>query len=525
MNPNQQIRIPIPSDSYDQVSCDQATITSIKMLMTTFDTTMDSFHESVDKLASRIDALGERAMTIQRRIIENSKLSQQAEFEATSTKAEGEEGKEGDKLSSSQGNIAKVSYPSLYDHATQMKEVTSSFYRTSSAISIAKQKANDAIKSLLMEELNGPNTNNNSIKEEGKVGSSSSQQQQQHNAKPSDEWLDRASAFEERSNSKMAIQIHTVPPLILNDNSVLMMESAIRSNLKLSPDFNNSEDNVHCKYEIKKKRLIEETTYYKNGLEDIENERYSEKKSNNNYDNAVIFDESSMQQQNSTNNHSLTLDYYDDNMSVISDYTRGAATIGHGGGMMYGGGGGESHTIVSSYSTVSHGTSSASRRRRQRKIMALAEATTSPSRRERIMKDSQGVYRHNQQHHKQKRHMASSSSKNSTSLTSSIASSRQQALSGSIPYVCDLVHDSFGVIDGRFDHVYPSDKTVNEMLIDNNGVAKPELKMNALLSSNHQQDKRIDDSKVAKGNKDNSSMNKFRTSAPLNVLSEENENE
>ena len=545
MNPNQQmIRIPIPTDSYDQTSCDQATISSIKMLITTFDTTMDSFHESIDKLSSRLDVLGQRTMKLQHRILEDSKKNVSLVGADGSEKNEREVEEEKNELSNeNMSNIRKVSFPVLYDHATQMKDVTSSLYKSSSAIMAAKQKANEAIKRLLLEELTQDSTSNeeeeqmknshdnncNQKKEDSSFNylnndipqmmtCTTSTSATAHSAKPSDEWLDRPSAFEERSNSKIAMQIHTVPPLILHENSVQMFESALYSNLKSSSIPN-------CQKEIQKKLLLEETNYYKNGLEEIEEERHhSEKKSNvsHNANNAVVFDASSIQQHSTTNN-SLTLDYYDDNMSVISDYTRGVATTigGYGGGV---GVGNETHTIISSsYSTLSHGASSASRRRRQRKIMALAEATTSPSRRERIMKDSQQQFRmqtqkdqHHQKQNQHQRHYSKSSGKN-VPMTS-VSGSRQQALSGSIPYVCDLIHDSFGLIDRN-----DVSSSKNNNLIVESFMKKAESKMNA--SSRRQREVFGSGDRIKGRLEKNKISKRYNHPQVLNVLSEESENQ
>ena len=550
MNPNQQmIRIPIPTDSYDQISCDQATITSIKMLITTFDTTMDSFHESIDKLSSRLDILGQRTTKLQRRILEDSRENGAAVGGNEDDNNLGVAGEEKNESSNEiMSNIRKVSFPVLYDHATGMKDVTSSLYQSSSAITNAKQKANEAIKRLLLEELTEDTTNeeeqqiknshdNNDIqkKEHSSFNypyneipqimpttttTTTSSSTAIHNAKPSDEWLDRPSAFEERSNSKIAMQIHTVPPLILNENSVQIFESALYSNLK-------SSSIPKCEKDLQKKLLLEETKYYKNGLEEIEEERqHSEKKSNFSHNaNAVVFDASSIQQHSTTNN-SLTLDYYDDNMSVISDYTRGVATTigGYGGGGGIGGSGvgNETHTIISSsYSTLSHGASSASRRRRQRKIMALAEATTSPSRRERIMKDSQQQYGiqtqkdlHQRKQNERQRHYTKSSAKNLP--ITSVSGSRQQALSGSIPYVCDLIHDSFGLID-RNDVSTSKYDDIKLPLTNNRNDS--ESKMNSQqveYGSRNKVKDRVEKSKLSK---------RYNRPQVLNILSEENENE
>ena len=140
-------KIPIPTDSYDHSSCDVATLSSIKTLITCFDTTMDSFHESIDKLSNRLDMLTERTTQIQNRLDDSMLLHN-----------EHQDGEGGEQNSNSNGNgnnkIAQVTYPALYEHATQLKNIKSTLYRHASAITIAKQRANDAVKLLLLQEVN-----------------------------------------------------------------------------------------------------------------------------------------------------------------------------------------------------------------------------------------------------------------------------------------------------------------------------------------------------------------------------------
>lgn len=423
-------RIPIPTDSYDHSTCDLATLTSIKALITCFDTTMDSFHESIETLIKRLDALTERTTKIQNRI----ELMQQIENEEKQANedvvVEEEEVQiDGDQPQKQRTKmkIAKVTYPALYEHATQMKDITSALYRQSSAISLAKERAGDAIKSLLLEELAMNEVDNNVASASTATETSTAAETiMPTSAKPSDEWLDRASAFEERSNCNMAIQVDTVPPL-LSENSVKTINSVNTMMNNYSCNYNHNDNGNH---NTNNAMFVEEVLYYEKGLEEQEQE--DDKASTSTGNNAVI-DTSTVQQ---STNRSLILDYYDDSMSVMSEFTRGAvgATVGVS----------EHSTVISSYSTVSQSATSASRRRRQRKVMAMADAS-SPSMRDKIMKDN-----------------------TNRKWSSSASSSRQQAFSGSVSYVCDLLHDTYGLVDeSSYAHVYPRAENVSNLLVYN----------------------------------------------------------
>eukprot|EP01083_Nonionella_stella_P045534 122239_1 len=166
MTPTQ--RIPIPTDSYDHSNCDLATLTSIKTLITCFDTTMDSFHESIETLVNRLDSLTERTSRVQSRLESMQRIAKEEEGEDAADDGADDDGNSNGNGSDDNARtqkmrnmkIAKVTYPALYEHATQMKDITSALYRESSSITIAKQKANEAVKSFLLEEVATSNSSN-----------------------------------------------------------------------------------------------------------------------------------------------------------------------------------------------------------------------------------------------------------------------------------------------------------------------------------------------------------------------------
>jgi hypothetical protein len=116
---------------------------------------------------------------------------------------------------------------------------------------------------------------------------------------------------------------------------------------------------------------------------------------------------------------SLSLDEYDNhdgNMSLISEYTQGVTGIGGTAAVPY-----DNNTVVSNYTISSHATISASRRRRQRKIVAMA-AAASPTTRNRIIHQNEN-----------------------TTPSSLKSSARQQVKTGSVSFICDILHDTYGL--------------------------------------------------------------------------------
>eukprot|EP00551_Chaetoceros_affinis_P002531 CAMPEP_0203659370 /NCGR_PEP_ID=MMETSP0088-20131115/51725_1 /ASSEMBLY_ACC=CAM_ASM_001087 /TAXON_ID=426623 /ORGANISM="Chaetoceros affinis, Strain CCMP159" /LENGTH=319 /DNA_ID=CAMNT_0050521381 /DNA_START=85 /DNA_END=1044 /DNA_ORIENTATION=+ len=305
---------------------------------------MDSFHESIETLQKRLDALTERTSKIQNLLesmhqVEGGKVQQADDRGGRAVSIDMNIDGDQPKKQRTKTKIAKVSYPALYENATQMKDVTSELYRQWSAISLAKERATDAIKSLILEELAMNRIENNMTSTSTATEATTAAETTiSTRAKPSDEWLDRASAFEEHSNCNIAVQVDSVPSL-LSETSVKIVNNVD----KIVNYFG-----IHNAHSVTKDIFIEEVLYYEKCLKEEEQE--DDKASTSTGNNAVI-DTSTLQQ---SSNRSLTLDYYDD-MSVISEFTRGAvgASIGTG----------EHNTVISSYSTVSQSGTSASRRR------------------------------------------------------------------------------------------------------------------------------------------------------------------
>ena len=445
------LSIPIPTDSYDNATCDLATLTAIKTLVTCFDSTMDSLQESINKVSHRLDILSERTIIIQQRLKARKKKQRI--------------NNDRHKSINDDINISTVTFPAMYEHATQLQSLQNILYRQSSALSRAKQKSHDAVKSLLLEELSKNESCAVAI-ESNKTEKGNKEQKETttSHAAPSDEWLDRPSAFEERSNCTMALNSDTVPPL-LYDNSVRTMNQGV--------------DYCRTQTDIKQEIEIEEAEYYQKAmeeeLEDYHNHHHN--RGTGGVTTELLTSPSIKQQQQQQHDDSSTLHYYDDNMSVISEFTTKGGRVGttiHQNSAMYMN---DSNTIVSNtYSTASHGTTSASRRRRQRKIRAMAEAAAaaaSPSKRDQILKDGKSSSRMSST-----ALLSSSSSSpatnNNNNNNNSTTNSRQQVFNGSMSYVCDLLHDSYGIVDGKYGHVYPPVTNIHDLLI-HDGTSNLEL--------------------------------------------------
>ena len=429
-------KIPIPTDSYNHSTCNRATLTSIQALMICFDTTIDSFHESIDKLSKRLDVLSERTNIIHNRLRNNQK----------------------DIHNDNDGGITEVIYPALYEQATNVKNIKKVLYRHTNALSIAKQKANDAVKKSLLHEVMKNNNNVN-----GNNNNNNNNNNDDDDVKPSDEWLDRPSAFEERSNCLMGIQMNTVPFLSTNkDNSVKTIINHTTNVIM------NQEDGHD--YDANDEITKEEIRYLKKGLD--------------HYHEALDTFQQQGQEQNHpsqspSNNDPFTIDYHDDNMSIISNGTAGGGIGMIGGVSSYGGllttPNNDSHTVISSsYTTITQqgGIHAASRRRRQRKIMmtmSSKKAISNDGDNSTANDDKIKITDTNDDNENNDNNIITSSATHRSSSLASTAIVRQQvSSSGSDSFVCDSLHDTYGIIDGHYGHVYPSVDNVHDMLVHDN---------------------------------------------------------
>ena len=249
----------------------------------------------------------------------------------------------------------KINFPSIYEN------IINDAKSLVSALAKAKEEANLATRSVLREEAMEFETN----------------------AKPSDIWLDRASAFDEKLACQTALHMNSVPPLVAGaDNSV-----------KVGP---------YAKMTVTE----EEAAYYRDGSLQ---EKITESQS----------------QLESKKNRNKTTDAQEDDVSIMGQ-SHFSAQTGRG-------------TLYTNYS---EGT--ASHRRRQRKISAA-----------RRRKNSNGVVDNTDRSGSIQRHRNIDAG----------SSSRQHLMTGSLPYVCEMIHDTHRLGKLQDSHIFPQVEDLCDLFI------------------------------------------------------------
>jgi len=342
--------IPAPTDSYDHENSTKANMTSIRAMIAVFDASMDSLHATIDHHIDRLDDISKRASDCQK------------QWKSLCDESGGDK-------DHNSNSVITITCPSAYeDVIDESKDLQSDLL---SALSKAREGANSAIRAVLREEALAMETT----------------------AKPSDVWLDRASAFDERIACQNALQMNTVPPLTVgSDNSV---KTTSTSTCTSSSTCSNGKMTV----------FGEEAKYYKDGA-------VREK----------IMEGPSSSQLEPPKKRDTTPDTGsgsgDDDMSVMNQSVMSEQT-GRG-------------TLYTNYSMLSQGT--ASHRRRQRKLTAALSR-----------KNANGL--------------AEKTGRSDVGTTSS----RQHMMTGSLPYVCEMLHDTHRLgLDG---HVFPPVEDVCDLFI------------------------------------------------------------
>jgi len=276
------------------------------------------------------------------------------------------------------GGSIKVSYPDCYEDVTgihdirlelgrrnhrvhQTRQTTSTTINTignndglESAIPKARSKSNAAILSVLQRDATVTTSNPEYIPTAV------------HDATPSDVWLDRASAFEEKKTARLAVRLDSVPSLVVS-NSVSNPFTSAATTTTVEED---------------------EAQYYQTGLRRIQ-----------------------QQQRSSSGSTESGSNRYNNPKSIISE------TVHR-----------DDSTIATNYSVLSHAT--ASHRRRQR---------IQSTRRNRTIGNENG-----EEEEEEELGDAASSSTNGRYPTT-FGGARQQAMTGSLPYLCEVLHDTYGL--------------------------------------------------------------------------------
>lgn len=306
------ILIPAPTDSYDHDSSTRANLASMTALMSAFDASMDSLNDAIDDEMKRLDAIQSRSIIV-------DPVKKNGTSTTTTT------------------TITKITCPSTLEQAldddanhADPSSFLSNAYK-------AHQIASAKILSILKQEAHTMETTPNQ-------------------PLPSDEWLDRASAFQLKQVCSSAKEKNRVPPLFISkDNSLGDVRGRGCSVMR------------------------QEAEYYKEARK--RNEIFKVKKDK---------EEDDM------------------NQSVMSGRRTVYSTMGN--------------QSVASYATQA----TAACRRRQRKAHAATTRRTNGNGQGGDVGESGGL-----------------------ASASNISTSRQQLATGSLPFVCEMIHDTHGL--GKMD--------------------------------------------------------------------------
>mmetsp|Transcript_16260 Transcript_16260/g.30767 ORF Transcript_16260/g.30767 Transcript_16260/m.30767 type:complete len:447 (-) Transcript_16260:100-1440(-) len=403
--------IPAPTDSYDHDNSTRANRISIKALTAAFDASIDSLSSTIDKEMKRLDQIQIRIENIH---IQNKVV---AETGTGTVDVDKEEYYNQDAITQvvcpssfleqqdlhgtgstgrTTGTASRTTTSRQSPLATRNKNIplSDSYSNLSSSIAKARQAANDAIFAVLKEEA----------------------MTMQTNAKPSDVWLDRACAFEEAKDCHLALVKYRVPPLVL-------MMTGVNNNFMESNNMilNNMNDSPTSRRKL-------EAEYYRNGMSagggaaggDFRNssgaKKYKETEA------AGILDDRSIV--TSIMNQSVASGRY-------TTYTMG------------------------NYSTLSQNTQgTASYRRHQRKIRAAAASTAVEEEEEKVHDkvNGNGDGSNNEKNVAKKQatiatYEPSSGEQYYGKQTPFSNNTRQHFMSGGMSYICEMIHDTYGLGD------------------------------------------------------------------------------
>jgi len=420
--------IPTPTDSYDHAHCSLATVTSLRALLASFDATVESLSDTVIGHMDRLDSLTERARRCQDKV---DRLRKHKDKDQESTGGNRNEG-EGE---SNTVRTIKISCPDCYESVTKMDDIRFELRRQrinmkattknttapqtkidysnsnsnsnsntttcnngndndndnesgsndnyvvrSSALARARSKSNAAVLSVLQREADG-NFEGTAVTDiEHDDASNNTATATATEARPSDVWLDRASAFEETKSARLAVRLDAVPSLVVGTNNSVTIYAAHDDN---TTNPNRNDNTVE----------EEEANYYKLGLRQYERDRSS----------------STCSAEGSSLRHTCS-----QQGSVTTDISSG--------------------TIGTNYSVLSHATASYRRRQRMQAAASSRRAAGAAPEQDNATNSMSSIIYHGINDRN-----AATNGINNTSLA------RQQAMTGSLPYLCELLHDTYGL--------------------------------------------------------------------------------
>lgn len=446
------VGIPAPTDSYDHENCTKANLTSIRALIAAFDSSMDSLHDSINHQIARLDGISERAARCEeewRQVKEGggknnsnksdnggSKVLSQNQDEHAHAHTNAHEA-----LTTSEALI-RVICPSAYDDAinttrtrirnasdksnsSQNKNSPASTADTilnphmpiESAVTRARSKANSAIRTILREEA----------------------QTFEATAKPSDAWLDRGSGFDTGIASREALRMNSVPPLLVG----------VHNSVK-----------VTCNDWDRRTVAGEEINYYKDCYDQNQGvgqgQGLGSKERNHSQTSLESRKNNPSMDMNTRTSSGMRVDSprtLTDEGSILMNQSQMSMSEQTG-----------RNTIYTNYS---EGT--ASHRRRQRKQKLAASASASRRRNNlagahvQVDGHRSDGYGHGNSHTRGGGH--GNSGFNINAGTGTTSSSRQHLMSGSLPYICEMIHDTHRLGTIRGAHIFPPVENVCDLFI------------------------------------------------------------
>lgn len=425
--------IPAPTDSYDHDNSTRANMTSLKALVAVFDASMDSLYTTIDEEMKRLDQIQIRIENHQNlETIKDDKdpdeltrivcpctfLENEHVHHEDTTVTALTNNRRSTTTPAGGGGGAAAAAAAKNKNTTTAAPVTQYYkpilYSHLSFLSKAKQAATDAILAVLKEEALTMQTT----------------------AKPSDVWLDRACAFEEAKDCRLALLKYRVPPLMTSGSSGISRTNHQNEHV--------SKGNTASKHSESRSRFKQETEYYKRGM------------------NALMNEGSSIMRHTHTRKQEETGLLDDDGSAVTSMMNQSVAS------------GRFTAYTIGNYSIYSQNTQgTASYRRRQRQIRAATSSLAMKVKeREEIDHDGGSDDDEQQQQQRRRREQPGHDDDNAlvfkTSTTTtpyeprqmgstlyygkemstsskSRSSSRQHFMSGGLSYICEMVHDAYGL--------------------------------------------------------------------------------
>jgi hypothetical protein len=404
------ISIPAPTDSYDHDNSTRANMTSVKALIASFDASMDSLSVTIEEEMKRLDQIQIRIENYQKlETVEKGNFIEKdciIRVVCPSTFLDQDHGNDNNKNTAGTRCSTTAVVPFATTTNKNRSGASTSHSRSRSAIQ-CEPFYFPGLSSIYKAKQAATDAILTVLKEEALT--------MQTTAKPSDVWLDRACACEEAKECRTALLKYRVPPLLASTNQNSSTSSSIRENIS------------KCS---KSNRMKQEAEYYRKGMSAMLNE--------SNTRNARKQEEKGL-----------------DDRSVVTSMMNQSVASGR-----------ITAYTMGNYSTYSQNTQgTASYRRRQRKIRA---ATTSLAMKEKVNELDDGS--HGEEGNDENGIVTKSTPTAYETLgvpygkgTHFGTSSRQHFMSGGLSYICEMLHDTYGLGNIHQSNIYPKVQNVCDL--------------------------------------------------------------